>query len=40
LGAFLSEVRASTDVATNSNGPAKKLRQRMSKVSVLVVSQE
>lgn len=40
LSAFLSEVRASADAAISSTDTSRKSRQRMSKVSVLVVSQE
>jgi hypothetical protein len=40
LSAFLSEVRGSAEVATGATQFSKKTRQRMSKVSVLVVSQD
>jgi Family of unknown function (DUF6502) len=40
LSAFLTEVRASVDVATRTSTATNKSRRRMSKVSVLIVSQD
>ncbi len=40
LSALLSEVRASADVATRTTAAPNKSNRRMSKVSVLIVSQE